>query len=331
MKSGSDRTSGGDSKKRKKTKGLNECENGQRDEVLENSMDSIAYERSNVCEEVIRQDYGDEESIVGNEKKKSRFALPSKAEQLALQQTEILIKSNLLQLQVDEMLTEVKNHVFDRLYLKSWTESFVQLLSSTPELSQPSSSLPHEESGRSEGKKNRSKCNDDKDGPSPPLTLSKKWLLSLSDSTLWGSIFDSIKLDGYNQESLTLLFQKPRSVSIIGSSALRTATAPIHNIDIVVQMPEECFDDRDILNHAYFDKRKLYMAGLVEYFLRGSELIDGCSIADFKGDTRKSTIIVKPKSKKLRDIAVRIFLTVRISCHIFIRNWLTLLYILFPI
>jgi hypothetical protein len=141
--------------------------------------------------------------------------------------------------------------------------------------------------------------------------LSKEWLSNLKSSSSSGFIYKSLQLDGYNQDTTVIPFQKPRSVTIVGSSVLQTATSPILNVDIVVGMPGECLDERDILNHAYFDKRKLYLAALAESLVRNSDLVQSCVIASFKGDTRKPVLILTPTPKKLREISVRIFLSVR--------------------
>jgi hypothetical protein len=48
---------------------------------------------------------------------------------------------------------------------------------------------------------------------------------------------------------------------------------------------------RDILNHRYFDKRRLYLLGLYQCLLKHSgaagSLFSGASFAAFKGDHRK--------------------------------------------
>jgi hypothetical protein len=48
---------------------------------------------------------------------------------------------------------------------------------------------------------------------------------------------------------------------------------------------------RDILNHRYFDKRKLYLLGLYQCLVKHSgaagSLFSGASFAAFKGDHRK--------------------------------------------
>lgn len=65
---------------------------------------------------------------------------------------------------------------------------------------------------------------------------------------------------------------------------------------------------RDILNHVYFDKRKLYLSVLLVN-LKSSNLVDShlISLALFKGDERKPIIHIADKMKKY---SIRIHLTV---------------------
>ena len=58
-------------------------------------------------------------------RKKAKHDLPSRDEQLQLQQTDALFKSNLINLQIDEMLGEVRcNAVYNKQRLIEWTNEF---------------------------------------------------------------------------------------------------------------------------------------------------------------------------------------------------------------
>lgn len=76
---------------------------------------------------------------------------------------------------------------------------------------------------------------------------------------------------------------------------------------------------RDILNHVYFDKKKLYLAYLA-HFLSGKahrDLIaaDSLHFAHFKGDERKPILQLTPNLKMKHVPAVRIYLTVNRLHH----------------
>jgi hypothetical protein len=179
-------------------------------------------------DDVIDDDMNDEidEEEYHDKSRKSK-SLPTKDEQMHLQQIEILMKSNLVKLQVDEMLNEVRcDDDFKKNKLNKWIDEFCNYL------------------------KNASNYVE-KSVKSKPLT--KQWLQKN---------FNELKLQEYYQDSISIDFKDPKSVDVVGSSKLLTSTKPYVNVDIVINIPNDCFEDKDILNHAYFDKRKLYVAGI---------------------------------------------------------------------
>eukprot|EP00887_Chlorella_sp_A99_P002636 scaffold6.g2636.t1 len=58
------------------------------------------------------------------------------------------------------------------------------------------------------------------------------------------------------------VFRPPARVRVVGSFALRAAAGPSPCVDVAVEMPAECFDAKDQLNHRYHAKRALYLAHL---------------------------------------------------------------------
>lgn len=208
--------------------------------------------------------------------KRSKYDLPSKDEQLALQQTEILMKSNLLRLQVDEMLNEVRNEDYRSNSITKWIEYITDYILKSP-----------------------SKI------ASSDLLLTKKWLLK-------SKYKKEIVLNGYSQKSTSINFKSPKKVEVIGSYKHHTITSPFINIDIGVTMPKECFEERDILNHIYFDKRKLYLSAIAEA-LSKDESCNDISVSNFKGDSRKPILVIKPKFKRSKNLTLRIFLMCPVS------------------
>lgn len=63
-------------------------------------------------------------------------------------------------------------------------------------------------------------------------------------------------------------FLKPKSKPIIVGSAAQQTTVSNLMVDILVEMPEECFQKDDYLNLAYEKKRALYLTYLVDSFLK---------------------------------------------------------------
>ena len=59
-----------------------------------------------------------------------------------------------------------------------------------------------------------------------------------------------------------LRFHPPASVRLIGSWAAHTAAQPSVGVDVAVEMPRACFDEKDHLNHRYFARRAQYLGEL---------------------------------------------------------------------
>lgn len=234
--------------------------------------------------------------------KRAKYDLPTKDEQKNLLQVESLMRSNLLSLQINEILLQVNaEKQFKRPELVDWVDNLVSDI-----------------------------CNSSLG--SKKTEVSGHWLLKQGIEGI----------DLINDSDVKIDFSKPTSVDYIGSFSCQTATAPILNIDLAMILPSDLFDkrymltdytyscsstfnlqlpfihNRDILNHAYFDKRKLYLAAIAKALMRKSKSknqnSDGSScykvsIAWFKGDSRKPILQVSPNSinKKMPQITVRIY------------------------
>ena len=96
--------------------------------------------------------------------------------------------------------------------------------------------------------------------------------------------------------SVSIEFAPPVEVSQIGSSSLHAQTKPYMNVDISVTMPESLFEEHDIQNYIYFDKRKLFLAVIADSLSR--EGVGALSFGLFKGDARKPIIILEPTGFK---------------------------------
>lgn len=200
-------------------------------------------------------------------KPNSKFDLPNKEEQMHLRETQNLMTSNLLHLQVDEMLNEVHDQRSGKLTNKrkallSWLTQFQSTLSK----------------------------------------VSMKGGAEVTSAWLEKHNISHIHLENYTAQT-SLTFHSPTEVTQVGSFPLQTATKPYTNIDIVVKMPHECFTPRDILNHVYFDKRKLYLGVIVKHLKSSSSKfkdtvdVSSINISFLKGDTRKPIITLKPNMK----------------------------------
>ena len=60
----------------------------------------------------------------------------------------------------------------------------------------------------------------------------------------------------------SLQWRPPAKVELVGSYLLRTVARPSLNIDLTVQIPAACLNEKDYLDNRYVDKRLLYLAHL---------------------------------------------------------------------
>ena len=185
--------------------------------------------------------------------------LPSKEEQIALRDTGALMKRNLGELKVSEMLDEIRCEVpvegtSEMKFLSKLKNVIIKSL--------------------------------------PITNINKKFLVT--------NKLESLSLLHYNKsQSINLDYNPPTKIEIGGSYALRSQTKPFENIDVYVVMPDECFESNDLLNHVYFDKRRLYLGVLVTIIKNNSLCLnDNVNISFLKGDIRKPIISFYSVKKK---------------------------------
>lgn len=142
--------------------------------------------------------------------KRAKVALPTKDEQKQLQQVDLLMKSNLLQLEIEQLLSEVSG---DNLLAKKKVTAWVHTISELLKAPQSFSGLPS--------------------------NLSEK---SIKDAGL--KSMKAMVLVNTEDESMKLNFQAPAAVEVIGSYVHHTALTAMLNVDIAVTMPATLFDSR---------------------------------------------------------------------------------------
>jgi hypothetical protein len=131
--------------------------------------------------------------------------LPTKDEQMQLRETQNLMSSGILHLQMEEMVSEVHYDVHKGRHLATWLLDFVE----------------HLKSAKLEKKK---------------VIVTSSWLQKSGITCL-----DTLNYAG-NSASLT--FCAPQEVEVVGSYPLKTSTKPFLNVDVLVTMPTTCFDER---------------------------------------------------------------------------------------
>ncbi|KAK9948609.1 hypothetical protein M0R45_004177 [Rubus argutus] len=91
-------------------------------------------------------------------------------------------------------------------------------------------------------------------------------------------------------------FKKPKSIKIGGSYAIECLVKPEFNVDLLVQLPKECFHEKDYLNYRYHAKRCLYLC-VIKKYLMSSSLVGKVEWSTLQNEVRKPVLIVYPVRK----------------------------------
>ena len=96
---------------------------------------------------------------------------------------------------------------------------------------------------------------------------------------------------------MTMDFVAPRSVELAGSFLLRSVCRPRCVIDVAVEMPQECFLPKDVLDHRYADKRLLYLSVLAQQLRERCDAVQSVEVVGFRpGDAAgKAVLLVTPR------------------------------------
>ncbi|EDO40309.1 predicted protein [Nematostella vectensis] len=100
-------------------------------------------------------------------------------------------------------------------------------------------------------------------------------------------------------------FLKPAAVNIVGSYQLKTAIKPSFNVDVSINMPKECFQDKDYLNMRYLHKRAAYLCVVAHHVIK-SKLFQTVRFVNTDGDILRPVLSLKPKGKAGKNCTVRI-------------------------
>ncbi|KAL0891608.1 hypothetical protein Bca101_015591 [Brassica carinata] len=95
-------------------------------------------------------------------------------------------------------------------------------------------------------------------------------------------------------------FKKPNGFSLSGSYSTRCMAKPDASVDLLVHLPNECFYEKDYMNHRYHAKRCLYLCVIKKYLLSSSS-VEKVEWSTFHNEARKPVLVVFP-AKKLDEI-----------------------------
>ncbi|KAK8789864.1 hypothetical protein WA158_006644 [Blastocystis sp. Blastoise] len=147
-----------------------------------------------------------------------KFSIPNENEEQNLRNAGVVIQSNLLDMQVEELLSNVSVNYDSLDKVNAFLKDLQTVINSTEE---------------------QDVSFDDID----------------ATALYQNTVFD---------KPISLHYQKPYRMDIIGSYLLRTSLINNLNIDIAIQMPDSCFSSKDYLDYVYFNKRSLYLYVLMK-------------------------------------------------------------------
>lgn len=179
--------------------------------------------------------------------------VPSAQEMLQLKETENLYNTNLFRMQMTELLVEVRMKKTRFERLKKEVEKLKDILLNL-----------------SEGKERE--------------LHHQKWLHS--QGVHLPLVQEPLKTKGCFQ------FRAPTRVFLGGSIPLNTCVHPSKVADVIMEMPKECFQGKDCLNHRYVRKRALYLAAVASRLIKAGAVSD-CQFTYHAGNPFKPILIVK--------------------------------------
>ncbi|CAK7339575.1 unnamed protein product [Dovyalis caffra] len=91
-------------------------------------------------------------------------------------------------------------------------------------------------------------------------------------------------------------FKKPKSIEIGGSYSLKCVVKPDINVDLFIQLPKECFHEKDYLNHRYHAKRFIYLS-IIKKFLNLDSSFEKVEWSTLQNEARKPVLLVCPADK----------------------------------
>ena len=217
-----------------------------------------------------------------------RFALPSFEESQQLRQAEDIVHGNLVNMEITELLAELRVRYGKLSGLEKSLFKLRAVLLAMRERRVCAAPLAAAAGAQKSAVK---------DG-----TSTAEAIRIPGNTTLYR---DNTKVSAKQDTSVPLFrtvemdFAPPAAVELAGSFLLRSVCRPRCTIDIVVEMPAECFLPKDILDHRYADKRLLYLSVLAKGLEEsGNGQFSDVSIVGFReGDENsKAVLLVKPRS-----------------------------------
>lgn len=223
-------------------------------ETLEESEDAVLSTDNEVADEAILGQSLVVKKTDASTSKASLYKPPTFEELQNLKEAEMLFQSNLLKLQITELLAEI------RPKKKPSLDSFLHTMRSILLSIKPTEPINlHNALG----------C----------LPKHVKYPLRVNcTSTVKGNFH----------------FAPPQSVKVIGSYLLQSLTKPQLNVDVAVEIPQECLQAKDHLNYRYFHKRALYLCFIAAALKKKEKLLTNVKFSYMNSDPLLPIIILNP-------------------------------------
>lgn len=94
-------------------------------------------------------------------------------------------------------------------------------------------------------------------------------------------------------DKVNFKFKKPKSIEVTGSYSYQCIARPDANVDVFIQLPKECFHEKDYLNYRYHAKRCLYLC-VIKKYLKSSSLFQKIELSAFQNEARKPVLVLYP-------------------------------------
>ncbi|KAB5547640.1 hypothetical protein DKX38_011046 [Salix brachista] len=91
-------------------------------------------------------------------------------------------------------------------------------------------------------------------------------------------------------------FKKPKSIEIGGSYSIKCVVKPDISVDLFIQLPKECFHEKDYLNHRYHAKRFVYLC-VISKSLKSDSSFAKVEWSTLQNEARKPVLLVYPADK----------------------------------
>lgn len=104
-----------------------------------------------------------------------------------------------------------------------------------------------------------------------------------------------------------MVFSPPTQIEVVGSYDSKTCLKQKINVDLVLELPKECMQQKDFLNQRYLRKRAAYLA-YVAHYIKSHGDISNIMFSFFMENHQKPVLLITPSGKLAKHVTIR--------CHI---------------